>query len=345
MRGLVITVIIVVVLLVLSLGAAFWFLTVQLSAVAESGDAVTMTVSQGESVDAIAEDLKDSGLIRNPLAFKVYVWGEDLSSKLQAGEYLLKPSMDVPEIVRILTVGDTLSREATVRILEGWSNAAIGAYLVNDQKLFSAADWQKAASTTDSRALLPEKSYSFFGDKPVAATLEGYLYPDTYRVFRDTEPAALIEKMLDNFEKKVTPELREEIRAQGKTLFDVLTLASIVEREVRTDSDRKMAADVFYKRLRDGIPLQSDATVNYVTGKSALQPTLDDTAVDSPYNTYRYPGLPPGPIGNPGIVSILAVVRPEPNPYYYFLTAPSGETIFSKTFEEHTANKAKYLSP
>ena len=345
MRGLIVTVIVAVVLLVLSLGAALWFLSSQLSAVAESGDAVSITIGQGESVERIAETLKSAGLIRNPFAFKIFVWGESLSAKLQAGEYILDPSMDAPEIVRLLTAGDALSREVTVRVLEGWSNAAIGAYLADDRKLFSLADWQNAAGTTDSRMLLPEKAYSFFGDKPVTATLEGYLYPDTYRVFRDTQPAQLIEKMLDNFEKKVSADLVAEIHGQGKTLFEILTLASIVEREVQTDSDRKMAADVFLKRLRDGIALQSDATVNYVTGKQALQPTFDDLAVDSPYNTYKYPGLPPGPIGNPSLSAMIAVVRPEPNPYYYFLTAPSGETIFSKTLDEHNANKAKYLTP
>ena len=149
--------------------------------------------------------------------------------------------------------------------------------------------------------------------------------------------------MLDNFGDKVTDELRQKISAQGLTLFQGVTLASIIEKEVRTDQDKKIVADLFLRRMAAGIPLQSDATVNYVTGKSALQPTIDDTKTESLYNTYLHQGLPPGPICNPSLASLAAVASPQPNEYFYYLNTPEGETIFSKTFEEHKLNKAKYL--
>src|SRR5690606_13794389 len=129
-------------------------------------------------------------------------------------------------------------------------------------------EWLEAAATTDSRTLIPNKNYPLLADKPAKATLEGYLFPDTYRIFKDASAAQIIEKMLDNIESKVSAERRSQITVQGKTFFEVLNLTSIVEREVINDKDKRMVADVFEKRLNDGMALQSDATVNYVTGKN-----------------------------------------------------------------------------
>jgi UPF0755 protein len=148
--------------------------------------------------------------------------------------------------------------------------------------------------------------------------------------------------MLDNFNKKLTPELVTEINKQQKTVHEIITLASIIEKEVSNDNDRKLVADIFYKRLEKGIGLQSDATVNYVTGKSTTRPSAQDLAVDSPYNTYKYKGLPPGPISNPGISAILAAIYPTSNPYFYFLTTPDGKVIYSKAYQEHLQAKAQY---
>ena len=142
---------------------------------------------------------------------------------------------------------------------------------------------------------------------------------------------------------KLTAELRAEIKRQGKTIHEILTLASIIEKEVSSDKDRKLVADIFYKRLDAGVALQADSAVNYVTGKSTPRASAQDLAKESPYNTYRYRGLPPGPIASPGLSAILAAVYPTANPYWYFLTTPAGQAIYSKTFEEHVANKAKYL--
>src|SRR3989338_3273191 len=152
----------------------------------------------------------------------------------------------------------------------------------------------------------------------------------------------MIEKILANLEKKLTPELRTEILRQGKTIHEVLTIASILEKEVSTDKDRAFVADIFYKRLVAGIPLQADSTVNYVSGKSVSRASSVDLQIDSPYNTYRVKGLPPGPIDNPGISAITAAVYPKSNSYYYFLTTPEGKVIYSVTHNEHVAAKAKY---
>lgn len=197
--------------------------------------------------------------------------------------------------------------------------------------------------TADLATITPGKTYSWLSDKPKSASLEGYLFPDTYRFFEDSTPEQVVAKLLENFNAKFSDSLRTSLTSQGRDVYETVILASIVERELQTDADRAKAADIFLRRIEAGIPLQSDATVNYVTGKSALQPTYDDLQIDSPYNTYKYPGLPPGPIGNPGLSALRAAVNPEANPYYYFLTGTDGKTHFAKTLEEHVLNRQKYL--
>lgn len=149
--------------------------------------------------------------------------------------------------------------------------------------------------------------------------------------------------MLRNFDDKLTPEMRAEIKKQGRTVYQVLTLASIVEKEMFGYESRRQVAGVFYNRLKIGMPLQSDATVNYITGKGMTRPTIADTKIDNRYNTYKYYGLPPGPICNPSIESIKAVIYPASNNYLYFLTTPDNQIIFSKTMDEHLKNQYKYF--
>ncbi|MFA7663080.1 MAG: endolytic transglycosylase MltG, partial [Patescibacteria group bacterium] len=171
----------------------------------------------------------------------------------------------------------------------------------------------------------------------------GYIFPDTYHITTTATAEEIMDKALSNFGNKLTPELRAEIKAQGKTIYEIITLASIVENEVAKAEDMKIVAGIFWNRLDIGMGLQSDATINYITSGKTTRPTADDLKIDSPYNTYKYRGLPPGPIANPGIASIEAVINPTKTDYLYFLTTPDKQTIFSKTFEEHVAAKNKYL--
>lgn len=333
----------VVLILILVAGGGVITLFVSLMPPSSSGADQSFVIQKGEGVKEVAAALKREHLIKSTFAFETYVWLDGSSTSFQAGEYLVSPAMSSQELISLFTKGDAASRETVMTIPEGWTLRQIGDYLVNEKKLFIQDAWDAAAGATDSRTLIPGAAYAFLSDKPTAATLEGYLFPDTYRVFKSASPADIVKRMLDGFAVRVDAKTLAQIRDQGKTVFEVVTLASIVEKEVRTDSDRAMVADVFLKRLRDGIALQSDATINYITRKNTTRPTLEDIAVDSPYNTYAVRGLPPGPIANPGLASIRAVLNPEPNPYYYFLTKEDGAAVFSKTFEEHKANKAKYL--
>ncbi|MFH1392198.1 MAG: endolytic transglycosylase MltG [bacterium] len=163
--------------------------------------------------------------------------------------------------------------------------------------------------------------------------LEGYLFPDTYRFYKNSTAEQAIKKMQDNFNAKV-----------GEISYDDLILASIVQKEVSNQEDMKKVAGIFLKRLKVNMPLQSDATINFITGKNLTQPSIKDTKTASPYNTYLNLGLPLAPICNPGLTAIEAVQNPEESAYWYFLTPPDIPTIYSKSLEEHNAAKAKFLT-
>ncbi|MBU0707232.1 endolytic transglycosylase MltG, partial [Patescibacteria group bacterium] len=262
----------------------------------------------------------------------------------------LNTGQEVSTIVSIISEGEVVASETEFQVLEGWTAADIArqygelfSKFISNEASDLEDDFLSEVAVTDSRDIIPGQPYWFLVDKPYMANLEGYLFPDTYRVYKDATPAQIVQKMLNNFEIKLNDELKSKIEQSGLTIFETVTLASIVEKEVRTDKDRRLVADLFLRRMENGMPLQSDATVNYVTGKSELQPTIDDTKMESLYNTYLHQGLPPGPICNPSLASISAVVNPEPNDYVYYLNAPDGQTYFSKTFEGHKINKAKYL--
>ncbi len=183
--------------------------------------------------------------------------------------------------------------------------------------------------------------YDFLADAPKTASLEGYLFPDTYQFAPEATAEEIITLMLDTFGKKFDATLRQGVKQSGKSLFSLITMASIIEEEGRTKEERDMISDVFWKRIAIGQALQSDATVNYVHGTTRLQPTFKDIDSNSPYNTYRNVGLPPGPISNPSIMSLRAAIFPKSNPYYYFLVdLNTGETVYAVTFEDHVRNRA-----
>lgn len=298
---------------------------------------INFEVIPGEGVSQISQKLTENGLIRSQFYFQVYVWTKDLQRNFIAGVHELSSSMNIKEMASILTQPG--SSEYVITIIEGWNNKEIGSYLEN-QGLFSQQNFFAEVSYNLSKYY---EQYDFLSDKPQNVDLEGYLFPDTYRVFKNASPEEVVKKMLDNFDNKFSQDLGSKIQNQGKSIFEIINLASIIEKEVRTVEDMKMVADIFYKRLDKGIALQSDASINYITGKGMVQPSFDDTKIVHPYNTYVYPGLPPGPISNPGLNAIIATIEPTPNPYYYFLTTREGEVIYSKTFAEHSENKAKYL--
>jgi len=265
-------------------------------------------VKKGQGVMEIASDLEGQGIIKSKYFFLLYVLSQKKETELIAGQYQLSPAMNVPEIVDKFVSGDCLKK--TITIIEGWTIKDIEKYLKMGE---------------------------------IDPALEGYLFPDTYEISPEDGLAEIIGKMRQNFEKKLTPELREEIAKQGKTISRIVIMASLLEKEVQTPEDKKIVAGILEKRLKNNMPLQVDATITYLSGRKTTEISKEELAVDSPYNTYKYKGLPPGPICNPGLESIVAAIYPIESDYWFYLSAPDGETIFSKTLQEHNRAKEKYL--
>jgi len=298
---------------------------------------IIVTIKKGESVAAIAKDLKGRELIGSELAFKIMAKLSGQDYKLVAGEHLIKPQSTINDILNSLASPVTLSNENKITLIEGWDNNDVADYL-SGQGIVTTNDFNSAAELSDWQG-----EYSFLrGGK--AKTLEGFIFPDTYRIFKNAPARDIIKKTLDNFDQKLTPDMRQAISRQGRTIFQIVTLASIVEKEARTPADMKMVADIFWKRIAAGMGLQSGATVNFITGKKDTRPATADLSIDSPYNTYKYRGLPPGPICNPGLEAIKAAIYPQSNDYYYFLYGKDGKIYFARTYDEHLKNKQLHLN-
>lgn len=250
-----------------------------------------------------------------------------------------------------------LKPEYTIRILEGWTSRDIAQYFEENEKwpsddFFKVAGFPQVDYRNNKKLpSIPDFSlnYSFLKDKPEYYGLEGYLFPDTYRVYASSTVTEVVEKMLSNFDQKLTLKMRDDIKSQGRSIYDVVTLASIVEKESPLNyqsgdnRDARIIAGIFLNRLRNGQALQSDATLSYIYNDNKSAHSGEELDADSPYNTYRYKGLPPGPICNPGILAIEAAIYPIKTDYNYFLTTDNGDVVYARTYDDHLKNKYKYL--
>jgi len=298
---------------------------------------ITVTIEKGQGVKEIAAVLEKQNLIRNSFWFETYVWLEGSQNKLQAGEYSLNPGLNVSEIVRRISGGQIVENDIWVTIPEGFTLKQIKSRLLENN--LASADGLSSKIIGEFTA-----DYEFLSDAPKTAGLEGFLFPDTYKYKKDVGEEAIIVKMLDNFGEKLTQNLQQDIKARGLKIYDAIIMASIIEKEGKTAADKKIISGIFWKRFGDKYPLESDATLSYIFDDKVDRHTIEQTKVDSPYNTYKYVGLPPGPINNPGLDSIEAAIYPETSPYYFFLTkSDTGEAVFAKTLQEHNQNKAEYL--
>jgi UPF0755 protein len=295
---------------------------------------VTLVVTSGESVGEISHSLKRAGLIPSRLGFQFYVKLTRVEHRFQPGEFILTTGMNYASLVAALVTFS--SDEVAITFPEGLTNEQMAARIDSTFGQGWGEEWL---------ASLPDKTlrttYSFLPQE----SLEGYLFPDTYRVSRSGFPEDLTYKLLTNFGEKLSSELRAEISRQGRTIHEAIVLASIVEKEVAADTDRAMVADIFWRRLEVGLALQADSTVHFIVGNDGGSAYTSDAerAVDSLYNTYKYRGLPPGPICNPGLSAIEAVIYPAENNYWYFLTDPEGGVHYATTNDGQNENKARYL--
>lgn len=312
-------------------------------------ETTSFTIEQGESVESVVTRLADAGFVRSRTLFKWAVTKSGLATRIQPGEHDLAGVKTYGDIIGRIASGGVAADEVTLLVREGESLRQIDASLEG----LGAAAAGGLYAVTGAPAEYParvsagtqalEEEYSFLAGRPDGAGLEGYLFPDTYRIYRDASAEDVVRKMLDNFGERMTAGLLADVKATGRTFHEIVTMASILEREVRGAEDQRLVSDIFWRRLDEGMRLQSCATVNYVTGGDSPAVSYEDTQIDSPYNTYRYAGLPPGPIGNPGLGALEAAADPEPNGFWYFLTDTEGNVHYARTLDEHNWNKATYL--
>ena len=282
---------------------------------------VSFTVQNGEGVKSIVARLTSERLIRSSTGFYILIKYLGIEKKIQAGDYRLNRAMNAEAIARELTHGIL---DVWVTTLEGWRVEEIATKLAKELDI-------------------PETEFFKYAD-------EGYMFPDTYLIQRDASASSVVEIFKKTFDQKITSNMRSDALKTGLSFSEVLTLASIVEREGRTDIDRPVIAGVLLKRLKNDWPLQADATLQYALGYQSIDKTWwkkelteDDKKIQSPYNTYLHTGLPPAPIANPGLASIQAVIYPKESDYWYYIHDTKGTAHFAKTIEEHNENVRTYL--
>lgn len=304
--------------------AAYVFFTEGTLPVNKTDTTPTMfVIEQGETLDNIINNLSKENLIRNRVVFYLIVKQKGIETKIQAGDFRLFPSMNAYEIADELTHGTV---DVWMTIPEGMRKEEI-------------------AEIVSEKFDIPESEFN-------AVATEGYLYPDTYLVPKNPTAQQIVDVLTNTFEEKFTDEMEQQMQEKGLTRNEVVTLASLLERESVGDADRQDIADILYRRVDEGMPLQVDATVQYVLGYQADEKrwwkkavTLEDLKIESNYNTYVNPGLPPGPISSPGIEAIQAVLNADTStPYLFYLHDLQGNTYYAEDFEGHQSNIDRYLN-
>lgn len=329
-------IIIAILIILLAAGGLFYLRNQVYNAHGTSQGDVSFEIKKGEGSEEISERLYEAGLVSGKYYFFYYIRANDLQAKIMPGVYELSGRMTIPEIAHIITNQE----EQFIKITfpEGW-DARKMAQRLNENGLDGNGFLVIAQKPGEMK-----KRYSYLSSEKLV-TLEGFLFPDTYYFKKDTEAKDIIGRLLDNFDEKLTDAMRQSISAHNRTINDVVIMASLAEREVQTPEDMKIVSGIFWKRLQNGQKLESDATLSYVLDDKEDQHSGDDLALDSPYNSYRYAGLPPTPIGNPGMNALRAAIEPQESTYnFFFTTIEDGvkKVIFSATFEEHVANRKKY---
>lgn len=323
--------VLIVVLVVMGgglVGLRIWY-NHNLSPVSSSASADYFAVEPGTSLKQIAKNLKRAGLIRSSGAFETYVRSHELNNDLQAGTYKLSQSMSVAEIVNKMVNGDVSKNLLT--ILPGKRLDEIKKAFIRDG--YKAAEVEAAFKPDQYR------HHPALANLPRGASLEGYLYPDSYQRLSSTPAATIVRQSLDEMDKYLTPELAGKFAARGLSPHQAVTLASVVYKESDNPADQAGIAQVFLTRLKIGMPLQSDPTAYYAADKAKTARSL---RYPSPYNTYLHKGLPPGPISNFDKSALQAVANPAKSNYLYFVSGDDDKTYFSKTQAEHEEKVRKY---
>jgi len=331
------------------LALGVWFLYSEIhSAEAQHVDTLTFSIEEGESVHALATRLEEEHVIRHAWLFKKYIVWKGIDRDIRQGSFSVSSPITLARVVKSLenpSVG-----ERTITIIPGWGLRDIAEYFESEGIASSTsfyevvglpahnykASGQYAPQPFDDVAVLQDKQ-DYFG-------LEGYLSPDTFRVFKSASVTDVVLKLVQHRDSQFTEEMYADIEKSGRSVYETIIMASLIEREVRGEKDKALVSDLFWRRYDTGWALQADSTVHYAVNKKGdVFTTKEDRESLSPWNTYKYPGLPLGPISNPSLESIMAAIYPEQNDYWYFLTTIEGDVKYAKNLEEHNANVQKYL--
>lgn len=343
MKAVIRNVLIIILVLAAAAGGGAWYIWNGMQPVEPAGPAVTVTIEKGMGSSQIADLLEEKGIIKNGLFFKGYLKWVQEGSSFKAGTYNVSPGDSYDTLISRMNAGDVVKEDTVVfTIPEGYTATQVA------DKLAEA--WNRKAEVflqlIDSGAGL--EAVGTLGipeNKELRHRLEGYLFPETYELAKDSTPQEVIEAMLEQLVKKLDtiPEWKAKLANRGLTLHELMTVASLVEREVVVNEERPLVAGIIYNRLDKGQKLEIDATVQYLLDKQKERLYEKDLKVDSPYNTYKQEGLPPGPISSPGLASIEAALTPEVSEYFFYVTKKDGSQahLFAKTYKEHLANIEK----
>ncbi|MEA4815926.1 MAG: endolytic transglycosylase MltG [Lachnospiraceae bacterium] len=301
-----------------------------------TGEIITVDIPEGATTQEIAEILHEKGLIKSVFSFKLQSKLEGYDGTYKHGTYEITKGLDDISIMKTIKTGVKVEEELKITIPEGYTAKQIGDYL-EANNICTSEEFLSAMNTGTF-------DYEFLIDVPKRENyLEGYLFPDTYFLFKSATPEDIINKMLSRFET-VYNEIKDDVASSKYSLDEIITIASIIESEIRVSNERELASAVIYNRLNIDMKLQMCSTVLYAMGKSKSSLLLEDLEIESPYNTYKYSGLPEGPISNPGEASILAAVSPADVDYLYFVlkSEDTGEHFFTSDYNSFLNSKAEY---
>ncbi len=324
-------VILVIVLLLLVAGSVLNYL--QIFSSRKNGQDVAVSIAQGSSTGDIATVLEDKDIVKSSFIFKLVVKHTKTGDMLQAGDYTLNTGMSMMEIIENLKKGQA-AKTYDFTVPEGFTSRQIARLLkekgsIDEQEFLDTVKTGKGINFKYSHLL---KGHS----------LEGFLFPDTYSVYKDSTSREIIEKMVKRFEEVVPSNIEQIAKKRGLSFYKIIVLASLVEREARIEDERPLVSAVYYNRIKLDMLLECDATIQFLFDKPKEILLYKDLEIDSPYNTYKYKGLPPGPIANPGLPSIKAALYPASVDYLYYVVKGEGRHKFSKTFEEHQKAVEEY---
>lgn len=326
----------IIAVVILAVGAGFFYLnSLDKAYDPEKKDTKIVTIESGSTTGDIGALLEKEGIIKGATSFKMFSKFKGYDGKYQAGTYGLAPSMKLSEIADAIISGKTQNMSFTIP--EGYTIAQIADKL-SDEGLIKKKKFLNLIKNG-------KFEYDFLKEAQSGENhLEGYLYPETYTVELNASEEDIINAMLTQFETVYTKEFSARAKELGYTQNQIMVIASIIERECVVDDERGTVASVIYNRLKEGMPLQMDSTVQYVLGKQKENLSYKDTEIESPYNTYTNTGLPPGPIGAPGIASIKAALYPEKTNYIYFVVDKKldGSHVFSKDYNKFLKDKDEY---